>query len=63
EYIYAQDVFIDMVKNHYPNAYNTAFKISKMIQKHLNIPIDDSEIVYLALHIYHFENQINSSHN
>ena len=29
EYIYAQDVFIDMVKNHYPNAYNTAFKISK----------------------------------
>ena len=21
--------FIDMVKNHYPNAYNTAFKISK----------------------------------
>ena len=63
EYIYAQDVFIDMVKNHYPNAYNTAFKISKMIQKHLNIPIDDSEIVYLALHIYHFENQISSSHN
>ncbi|PTK79929.1 transcriptional regulator, partial [Staphylococcus haemolyticus] len=45
------------------NAYNTAFKISKMIQKHLNIPIDDSEIVYLALHIYHFENQISSSHN
>ena len=38
-------------------------KISKMIQKHLNIPIDDSEIVYLALHIYHFENQISSSHN
>ena len=37
-----------MVKNHYLNAYNTAFKISKMIQKHLNIPIDDSEIVYLA---------------
>lgn len=63
EYIYAQDFFIDMVKNHYPNAYNTAFKISKMIQKHLNIPIDDSEIVYLALHIYHFENQISSSHN
>ncbi|MEL3710711.1 PRD domain-containing protein, partial [Staphylococcus borealis] len=61
EYIYAQDVFIDMVKNHYPNSYNTAFKISRMIQKHLNIPIDDSEIVYLALHIYHFETQISSS--
>lgn len=61
EYVYAQDVFIDMVKTHYPNSYNTAFKISRMMQKHLNVPVDDSEIVYLALHIYHFETQMSSS--
>lgn len=61
EYVHAQDVFIDMVKTHYPNSYNTAFKISRMMQKHLNVPVDDSEIVYLALHIYHFETQMSSS--
>ncbi|GGG85642.1 hypothetical protein GCM10007342_04220 [Staphylococcus pragensis] len=47
-----------MVKQHYANCYNTAFKISKMIQKHINVPVDESEIVYLTLHIYHFETQI-----
>ncbi|RTX87760.1 transcriptional regulator, partial [Staphylococcus carnosus] len=34
EHLQAQEVFINMVKQHYANCYNTAFKISKMIQKH-----------------------------
>lgn len=60
EYIYAQDEFINMVKTYYPTCYSTAYKISKVIQKNLNIGIDDSEIVYLALHIYHFQSQNNT---
>lgn len=63
EAVHAQDAFINMVKTFYPNSYNTAFKISKMIQKYLNVPVNESEIVYMALHIYHFESQINSSQN
>ena len=39
---------------------STAYKISKVIQKDLDIDIDDSEIVYLALHIYHFQSQNNT---
>ena len=48
-----------MVKTYYPNCYSTAYKISKVIQK-IDIDIDDSEIVYLALHIYHFQSQNNT---
>lgn len=58
EHLQAQEVFINMVKHHYASCYNTAFKISKMIQKHINVSVDESEIVYLTLHIYHFETQI-----
>lgn len=60
EYVHAQDEFINMVKTYYPNCYSTAYKISKVIQKDLDIDIDDSEIVYLALHIYHFQSQNNT---
>ncbi len=51
ENVAAQDNFISMV--------NTAYKILKMIQRQFDVIIDESEIVYLALHIYHFEAQIN----
>lgn len=60
EYVHVQDEFINMVKTYYPNCYSTAYKISKVIQKDLDIDIDDSEIVYLALHIYHFQSQNNT---
>lgn len=43
----------------YPQCFNTAYKILKMIQRQFDVIIDESEIVYLALHIYHFEAQIN----
>ena len=55
-----KDEFINMVKTYYPNCYSTAYKISKVIQKNLDIDVDDSEIVYLALHIYHFQSQNNT---
>ena len=60
EYVHAQDEFINMVKTYYPNCYSTAYKISKVKKKDLDIDIDDSEIVYLALHIYHFQSQNNT---
>ncbi|MCI2953768.1 PRD domain-containing protein [Staphylococcus caprae] len=59
ENVAAQDNFISMVKQLYPQCFNTAYKILKMIQRQFDVIIDESEIVYLALHIYHFEAQIN----
>lgn len=58
EYVHAQDDFITMIKNHYPICYNTAFKILTMIQKQFDVQISDSEIIYLTLHIHHFEGNI-----
>ena len=59
ENVAAQDNFISMLKQLYPQCFNTAYKILKMIQRQFDVIIDESEIVYLALHIYHFEAQIN----
>ncbi|HCG75746.1 MULTISPECIES: glucose PTS transporter transcription antiterminator GlcT [Staphylococcus] len=59
ENVAAQDNFISMIKQLYPQCFNTAYKILKMIQRQFDVIIDESEIVYLALHIYHFEAQIN----
>lgn len=61
ENVDAQDNFILMVKNLYPQCFNTAYKILKMIQRQFKVTINESEIVYLALHIQHFEVQIKKS--
>lgn len=61
EYIHAQDDFVSMIKNHYPICYNTAYKILTMIQKQFDVNISESEIIYLTLHIHHFEERINQS--
>lgn len=61
EYIHAQDDFVCMIKNHYPICYNTAYKILTMIQKQFDVNISESEIIYLTLHIHHFEERINQS--
>ncbi len=61
EYIHAQDDFVSMIKNHYPICYNTAYKILTMIQKQFDVTISESEIIYLTLHIHHFEERINHS--
>ncbi|MBF2260479.1 glucose PTS transporter transcription antiterminator GlcT [Staphylococcus capitis] len=58
ENVDAQDNFILMVKNLYPQCFNTAYKILKMIQRQFDVIINESEIVYLAIHIHHFEAQI-----
>ncbi|MGT0244168.1 PRD domain-containing protein [Staphylococcus aureus] len=50
-----------MIKNHYPICYNTAYKILTMIQKQFDVNISESEIIYLTLHIHHFEERINQS--
>ncbi|HDJ7738341.1 TPA: transcription antiterminator [Staphylococcus aureus] len=61
EYIHAQDDFVSMIKNNYPICYNTAYKILTMIQKQFNVNISESEIIYLTLHIHHFEERMNHS--
>lgn len=58
ENVDAQENFILMVKNLYPQCFNTAYKILKMIQRQFEVIINESEIVYLAIHIHHFEAQI-----
>lgn len=58
ETLHAQNDFVDMVKNQYPSCYSTAFKILKMIQMEFDITVNDVEIIYLTLHIHHFEAQM-----
>lgn len=58
ENVDAQENFILMVKNLYTQCFNTAYKILKMIQRQFEVIINESEIVYLAIHIHHFEAQI-----
>ena len=50
----ASQVFEDMVKAHYTRCYNVALKIMRLMQRELNVTIQESEIVYLAIHIHHF---------
>ena len=59
EAIHAQNDFIEMIKKHYPQCYSTAFKILKLIQMEFDITINEAEVIYLTLHIHHFEAQIN----
>lgn len=60
EYLEAQENFISMIKTMYPRSFNTAYKILKMIQREFSVYVYEAEIVYLTLHINHFEVQISS---
>ncbi|MCP3028854.1 glucose PTS transporter transcription antiterminator GlcT [Halobacillus sp. A5] len=47
----------DMLKNEYPVCYNLAWKLIKVMQKQLNKPVDESEAIYLTIHLQRLTNK------
>ncbi len=41
----------NMLKQEYPICYNLAWKLIKVMQKQLNKPVDESEAIYLTIHL------------
>ncbi|CDQ20383.1 transcriptional antiterminator, BglG family [Halobacillus karajensis] len=41
----------NMLKQEYPVCYNLAWKLIKVMQKRLNRPVDESEAIYLTIHL------------
>ena len=54
-YFLQQEHFDSLLKAQYPVCYNIAVKIVKMIQNKLQRKVYESEVVYLTMHIQHFE--------
>ncbi|MCU7558508.1 PRD domain-containing protein [Macrococcus capreoli] len=50
----------NLLKVQYPLCYNTAVKIVKMMQTHLNKPVYESELVYLTMHIQAFNTKVDN---
>ncbi|MDF2587879.1 MAG: transcription antiterminator LicT [Anaerocolumna sp.] len=44
-------VFHDMIKNQYPDAYECALKIKEYVEKEHEIILPDEELIYLTVHI------------
>ncbi|UOR13336.1 glucose PTS transporter transcription antiterminator GlcT [Halobacillus amylolyticus] len=42
----------NMLKQEYPVCYNLAWKLIKVMQKQLNKPVDESEAIYLTIHLH-----------
>lgn len=55
ESVPTQEQFDSLLKAQYPICYNISVKIVKMIQNKLQRKVYDSEVVYLTMHIQHFE--------
>jgi transcriptional antiterminator len=41
----------NMLKQEYPVCYNLAWKLIKVMQRQLNKPVDESEVIYLTIHL------------
>lgn len=50
----------NLLKVQYPLCYNTAVKIVKMMQTHLNKSVYESELVYLTMHIQAFNTEVDN---
>ncbi|MUK88633.1 PRD domain-containing protein [Ornithinibacillus sp. L9] len=46
-----QEILANVLKKEYPLCYNLAWKIVKVMQKTLQKPVDESEVVYLTIHL------------
>lgn len=46
--------FEALLKEQYPQCFNIALKIMRMLQQELNVSIYEAEVIYLTLHVYHF---------
>lgn len=55
ESVPTQEQFDSLLKAQYPVCYNISVKIVKMIQNKLQRKVYESEVVYLTMHIQHFE--------
>ncbi len=46
-----EDKLGEMLKKEYPMCYNLSWKLIKVMQKQLNKPVDESEAIYLTIHL------------
>ena len=46
-----QKTLAEMLKMTYPLCYNLAWKLIKVMQKQLNRPVDETEVLYLTIHL------------
>ncbi|MFG6120709.1 glucose PTS transporter transcription antiterminator GlcT [Thalassobacillus sp. B23F22_16] len=46
----------EMLKTEYPLCYNLSWKLIKVMQKQLNKPVDESEAIYLTIHLQRLVN-------
>ncbi|WP_077623909.1 glucose PTS transporter transcription antiterminator GlcT [Sediminibacillus massiliensis] len=47
----------ELLKDEYPVCYNLAWKLIKVMQKQLNKPVDESEVLYLTIHLQRLTNK------
>ncbi|TKJ02702.1 PRD domain-containing protein, partial [Bacillus cereus] len=43
--------FADLLKAEYPVCYNLAWKLVKVMQKELQLPVYEAESIYLTMHL------------
>ncbi|CQR47478.1 PtsGHI operon antiterminator [Paraliobacillus sp. PM-2] len=53
-----QKTLAEMLKMTYPLCYNLAWKLIKVMQKQLNRPVDETEVLYLTIHLQRLTNKI-----
>lgn len=49
---------MNLLKTEYPLCYNTAWKLVKILQHTLKRPVQETEAVYLTLHLYRLTNKL-----
>ncbi|MFB5661420.1 glucose PTS transporter transcription antiterminator GlcT [Alteribacillus sp. HJP-4] len=59
EYNDEPDSLKNVLKYEYPVCYNLAWKLIKMMQRSLQVPVPESEAVYLTLHLQRLSRQSN----
>ncbi|GGM36660.1 PtsGHI operon antiterminator [Paraliobacillus quinghaiensis] len=53
-----QKTLAEMLKMTYPLCYNLAWKLIKVMQKQLNRPVDETEVLYLTIHLQRLTDKI-----
>jgi len=53
-----EDNLKKVLKMTYPTCYNLAWKLVKVMQKQLNKPVNESEVLYLTIHLQRLTNKI-----
>src|SRR5699024_5987679 len=53
-----QENLKNMLKSTYPECYTLAYKLIKVIQRELQIEVEDDEVMYLTIHLQRLKNSI-----